>query len=233
MINRDDKACAGKLHWLHRSKLAYRLAQTSRQEKLELLLTEISIDSRVRILDIGAGAEWECSENTLERYYPHPERIVAVSLDEGVRDLKHAYPAVTWMQANGLALPFTDKTFDVAFSNAVIEHIIGDSARRQFIGEMLRVAKRRFVTTPNALFPIEPHSRLPIVHWLPDSWHNWIIRRIGIGFISKGPGGYYDPITPGKLRGYFADSRRVRIRLGWLGMTLIAVCADEWQSNVG
>jgi len=68
--------------------------------------------------------------NTLERYYPHPERIVAVSLDEGVRDLKHAYPAVTWMQANGLALPFTDKTFDVAFSNAVIEHIIGDSARR-------------------------------------------------------------------------------------------------------
>ena len=222
-----ERIGAHKLHWLHRSRLAYCLATRSRQAKLQLLLNQIGADPSVRILDIGAGREWEYSENTLEKYCPHPERIVAVSLHEEIYDLGHAYPTVAWVQADGLELPFADKAFDIAVSNAVIEHVIGDNARRRFIGEMLRVASRCFVTTPNALFPVDPHSRLPIVHWLPNKWHNWITRRIGIGFISKGPGGYFDSITPDQLRSYFPDREKVQIRLGWLGMTLIAIHAGK------
>ena len=36
------------------------------------------------------------------------------------------------------------------------------------MGELCRVANRVFVTTPNRLFPVDPHTLLPFVHWLPD-----------------------------------------------------------------
>ena len=35
--------------------------------------------------------------------------------------------------------------------------------------EALRVGRRVFLTTPNRWFPVEVHTRLPLVHWLPDS----------------------------------------------------------------
>ena len=211
-------------HWYLRSKLAYRLSRKSRHEKLERLYRVIGDNPATRIIDIGAGGEWEHSENALEKNYPYPERIVAVSLEEGIRRLKQKYSAVRWVLGNGLGLPFPDKAFDVACSNAVIEHVIGDQSRRQLVAEMLRVARCCFITTPNALFPVEVHSRLPVVHWLPDKWHNWVTKRLGMGHVSKGPGGYFDPITPSQLRSYFPTGLQVQVHVGWLGMTLIAIC---------
>ncbi len=62
----------------------------------------------------------------------------------------------------------TTASFDVVFSNAVIEHV-GDRERQEaLVREALRVGRRVFVTTPNRWFPIEVHTRLPFVHWLPD-----------------------------------------------------------------
>jgi SAM-dependent methyltransferase len=211
-------------YWLLRAEFVHWLSRRSRQAKLQLLQKEIGNDPAKRVLDVGAGGEWEHAENTLEKYYPYPERIVAVSLEEGIHGLKQKYRAVRWVLGNGLNLPFEDKAFDIAYSNAVIEHVIGDHFRRQLVAEMLRVARCCLITTPNALFPVELHSRLPIVHWLPDKWHNWITKRLGMGFIAKGIGGYFDPITPSQLRGYFPAGMRVRVHLGWLGMTLMAIC---------
>ena len=50
----------------------------------------------------------------------------------------------------------------------MIEHVGGREAQRRFVEEALRVARRAFVTTPNRWFPVEVHTRLPLVHWLPD-----------------------------------------------------------------
>lgn len=214
-------------HWPLRSNLAYRLSLKSRHEKLKRLLRVIEDAPGARILDIGAGGEWEHSENTLEKKYPYPGRIVAVSLEAGIHDLRRKYPDTRWVSADGVKLPFVDRSFDVAFSNAVIEHVLGEQLRRQLVAEMLRVARRCFVTTPNGLFPFEVHSRLPFVHWLPDKWHNWITRSLGLAGIAKGAGGYFDPITPNQLRNYFPLSSKVTVQMGWLGMTLLAVCEQD------
>ena len=50
----------------------------------------------------------------------------------------------------------------------MIEHVGPRDAQRRFVDEALRVARRAFVTTPNRWFPLEVHTRLPLVHWLPD-----------------------------------------------------------------
>ena len=50
----------------------------------------------------------------------------------------------------------------------MIEHVGGEERQRAFVSEALRVARRVFVTTPNRWFPLEVHTRLPLVHWLPE-----------------------------------------------------------------
>ena len=51
----------------------------------------------------------------------------------------------------------------------MIEHVGGREQQRRFVEESLRVARRAFITTPNRWFPVEVHTLLPLVHWLPDS----------------------------------------------------------------
>jgi hypothetical protein len=50
----------------------------------------------------------------------------------------------------------------------VIEHVGGRDRQEAFVREALRVGRRVFATTPNRWFPIEVHTRLPLVHWLPE-----------------------------------------------------------------
>jgi hypothetical protein len=50
---------------------------------------------------------------------------------------------------------------------------------------MSRVARRVFVVTPCRWFPIEMHTFLPFIHWLPQRAHQWILRRLGLAFWAK------------------------------------------------
>jgi SAM-dependent methyltransferase len=75
-----------------------------------------------------------------------------------------------YLLGSGLALPFADKSFDLAFSNSVIEHVGSEANQFQFAGEMMRVGRRIYCQTPSRLFPFDPHLTTPFLHWLPRSW---------------------------------------------------------------
>lgn len=82
----------------------------------------------------------------------------------------------TLLRGDGRALPFADGSFDVVLSNAVVEHIGGPEEARRFLAESRRVARVLVVhTTPNRWFPIETHTRLPFLHWLPRRVHRWLL----------------------------------------------------------
>jgi SAM-dependent methyltransferase len=68
-------------------------------------------------------------------------------------------------------LPFEDGTFDVLILANVFEHILPDR-RVSSMAEMRRVLAPGGVIVgqiPNPYFPIESHSRLPFMGWLPMS----------------------------------------------------------------
>ncbi|WP_235114924.1 methyltransferase domain-containing protein [Cyclobacterium qasimii] len=62
---------------------------------------------------------------------------------------------------------YGDNTFDIAFSNSVIEHLYNENQQRKMAKEAMRVGKNFYVQTPNKYFIIEPHYLLPYFQFLP------------------------------------------------------------------
>lgn len=76
---------------------------------------------------------------------------------------------------------FSDKSFHIAHSNSVVEHV-GDWQRMtQFARELSRIATKYFVQTPNYWFPVEPHCMTPFFHWLPKPMRVWLVAHFRLG----------------------------------------------------
>ena len=115
-----------------------------------------------RLLLIGAGQGWTDLDTVVERAAAGGASFVAAT------DL-HQVTRVPWpyVRADARRLPFGPGSFDVALSNAVIEHVGDEDDQRRFVAEHLRVAPRAIITTPNRWFPLETHTRALFRHWSP------------------------------------------------------------------
>jgi SAM-dependent methyltransferase len=155
-------------------QIASGFSRRSRERKLRLFMELLAPGPGTTVVDVGvtdSGVEGAYgTDNFLEAAYPWPERITAVGIT-GLERFRAAFPSVRCVTADGRDLPFADGEFDVAFSNAVVEHVGGRDEQVAFVHELCRVAGRVFVTTPNRWFPVEVHTLLPVVHWLPRRLH--------------------------------------------------------------
>lgn len=71
------------------------------------------------------------------------------------------------MKGDGCDLEFEDGSYDIVFSNSVIEHVGDSGAQAAFAKEALRVGKRLWIQTPAMICPIEPHFLGLGIHWFP------------------------------------------------------------------
>jgi ubiquinone/menaquinone biosynthesis C-methylase UbiE len=156
----------------------------SRQNKYDLFLSLVNPQPHETILDVGVSPFFGRGTNFLEMWYPHPEKITALANDNPKKfnEFQEKLPQVKLVFGDGRKLPFPDNHFDIVFSNAVVEHVGPRSNQERFIRELLRVGKRCFITSPNAGFPIDSHTLLPFVHWLPSKMRPTVYRTFGRGY---------------------------------------------------
>ena len=165
-------------------RITHEASLRSRRHKLRLFLERLSPDAGTSVVDVGVtdaafgDAAGHGSDNFFEAHYPWPGQITAVGLSELPR-FREAFPSVRLVVADGRGLPFADGEFDIAVSNAVVEHVGGADDQRAFVRELCRVARQVFVSTPNRWFPIEVHTLLPLVHWLPRARARAAFRALG------------------------------------------------------
>jgi SAM-dependent methyltransferase len=199
--------------------LADAVSLRSRKRKLRLFLDELQPTAQTTVLDVGAdelafGEGDGCATlNFFEELYPWPERITALGLQDGSA-FRARYPQVRYVQGDACDLPFADGEFDIVFSNAVVEHVGGRELQRRLVSEALRVGRQVFLTTPNRLFPLEVHTRLPLVHWLPDR----VSQRV-YGALGKGDAKDLRLLSPRAFKALFPG----HVRIVNLGLTLVAI----------
>jgi len=201
-------------------RLTDAISLRSRRRKFALFMETMAPTAETTVLDVGADDSafgeqvWGCGTlNFFEELYPWQERITALGVHEGVR-FRESYPNARYVQGDALNLPFADGEFDVVFSNAVIEHVGGRERQRRLVSEALRVGRRVFITTPNRRFPVEVHTRLPFVHWLPDALAHRVYRSTGKPFAMD-----VHLLTRRSLASLFPG----RVRIVSLGLTLVAI----------
>lgn len=74
---------------------------------------------------------------------------------------------------------------DIVISSATIEHVGNNNNKKVMIRNMSLLAKKYFIlTTPNRFYPIDFHTKLPLIHFLPKKIHRSILRLIGMKFFS-------------------------------------------------
>jgi putative flippase GtrA len=160
--------------------LPVRLAARQRRVMYAAFIRHFSPGPQDTVLDVGATSErsYEAS-NYLEAWYPYKAQVIACGVDDA-SFLEEEYPGMRFVRADGRDLPFPDASFDFVHSSAVLEHVGSSGAQADFIRELRRVARRGvFLTTPNRWFPVEFHSLLPLVHWLPPRGFRAVLRALG------------------------------------------------------
>jgi hypothetical protein len=157
----------------------------------------LALPRPIRILDIGGTTEfWE------NRGWADWEdmRITLVNLEPVPRHRENITPTVG--DATDLSR-FADNTFDLVFSNSVIEHLFTFENQRLMAREVRRLAPAYWVQTPNYWFPIEPHFLAPGWQWLPEELRVAILRRRAVGWNGRCP-------DPAKARSVVGQHRLMR-----------------------
>jgi hypothetical protein len=151
----------------------------------ERFLMEANVVANDTILDVGVSGDRSYAfSNYLEQWYPHKAAIIALGIDDAAF-LTEVYPGVRFVRANGLRLPFKERAFDVVHASALLEHVGSFDAQTALVRECCRVARRAvFLTTPNRWFPVEVHTQLPLVHWLPKRAFRALMRKSGREFFA-------------------------------------------------
>jgi len=127
-----------------------------------------------------------------------------------------------------------DSSFDIAFSNSVIEHVGGWSRMQDMANEIRRIAPFYLVQTPYFWFPIEPHARTPFMHWVPESIAYRIVmaRRCGYWERRTTVSSAVEAVQSAKLLDFrqmcslFGDAVVVRERFLGLTKSLIAIKSE-------
>lgn len=80
-------------------------------------------------------------------------------------------PAIRALAGDARRLEMREGSYDIVFSNSVIEHVGSFEDQRAFASEARRVGRRLWVQTPARGCPVEPHFLGLFVHWFPRQWH--------------------------------------------------------------
>lgn len=91
-----------------------------------------------------------------------------------------------YVVGDGTNLQYSDASFDLVFSNSVIEHVGDSASQKRFADEMLRVGRRIYCQTPNKWFFVEPHLIAPFIHWLPFRVQRRLVRWLSVwGWVTR------------------------------------------------
>lgn len=204
--------------------LPVRIAAYQRKKMYAAFLQASRAEEHHTILDVGVTSDRSYDHsNYLVAWYPHKARITAVGLDDA-GFLEEVYPGVRFVQADGRKLPFPDGAFDYVHSSAVLEHLGSAARQAEFLSELARVARRGiFVTTPNRWFPVEFHTVLPLVHWLPKPAFRGLLRAMGKDFFADENN--LNLLTPAELKNLARD-------IGLRGWTVASVGLGGWPTNL-
>jgi|SRR5579863_2984577 SAM-dependent methyltransferase len=157
------------------------LGRKFRPKRLKVFAQLMSLSQQATVLDVGGATfDW----NLCERLLGYRPRVTILNIERPI-----ATEGLPWVAASGMELPFPDQSFDIVYTNSVIEHLYNAENQQRFAREVARVGKRYFVQAPNRWFPVEPHYLTPFIHYFPPRIQLKFLRNFTVWGLMSRPSG--------------------------------------------
>jgi hypothetical protein len=181
------------------------VGQRMRARRWDWFSSQFPNISAMSVIDLGGTADaWL-------RAPIRPASVHVVNLEP-----EQAAPAADWIRADqGDACDLPDHirngSYDLVFSNSVLEHVGGHVQRMRFAEAVHKLGNSHWIQTPYRYFPIEPHwlfpgfqflplnvraelsQRWPLVHTKSASKQEGLEAAMGVELVSRSEMAYYFP----------------------------------------
>lgn len=167
------------------TKLVKAYSKRAREKRASVFRNSFLIDENTKILDLGSETGSNIYAVLQGTSFKHQNIYIADIDSSCIEKGANTYGFVPVQISESEQLPFEDGFFDIVYCSSVIEHVTvpkeqvwslysgkdfkAKSFNRQkvFANEIRRLGKQYFVQTPCKHFPVESHSWLPFIAWLP------------------------------------------------------------------
>ena len=167
------------------TKFTDKIIHNKRLEIISIIKDKLGNNNFKDILDIGTTADTSESSNLIIKSLKDFETYKSIS-DQEIKSSffsKTLQKSITDEFSNDEVETYSS---DVVISNATLEHVGNYQEQLKMLKNIIKLSKKLFiVVTPNRMHPIEFHSKIPFIHWLPKKLHRKILSIFGLKYLSK------------------------------------------------
>lgn len=163
-----------------------KITLNARNKFFEYFKNSTAYDENKSILDIGTTPSLDEEQNIILTKTINNNNITCLS-NQDCKKLSKKYNNIKeFIIGDATKINFQNNSFDIVHSNATIEHVGSYQNQISLIRETFRVSKKYvFIQTPNRFYPIDFHTTLPLIHWLPKNIHRKILKFLGLNFYAS------------------------------------------------
>jgi hypothetical protein len=147
------------------------ISKLARERRARTFLKKMRIREGDSILDLGGHPSfWE--------KFPVGLELTILNLPGEVQHHNQTHHSIRSIEGDACSVEnLKDHSFDIVFSNSVIEHVGGADKQASFAREVRRLGHSYWVQTPSKWFPIEAHTGMPFWFFYPAAIRRRFIER--------------------------------------------------------
>ena len=174
-----------KTYMLKHSSFTDRIIYTNRIKIVKIINDYFKNQKLISILDVGSTNDENKSSNIIIKKLKIFKEFSAMS-DQEIKDSFFKKKIIKSITENLSEREIKNFKSDVVISNATIEHVGSTKKQIKMCKNIIKLSKKYFVIiTPNRLHPMEFHTKIPLIHWMPKKLHRKLLKFFGFDFLSK------------------------------------------------
>jgi hypothetical protein len=162
-----------------------RIINQKRMEMFKLVCKKINISKINDLLDIGTTNDSKLgSSNFFCKMFDKIPKHKSIS-NQKINNSRFERCLKKSITSNFSKKEINILKSDLVISSAVIEHVGNFKNQTNKVRNMIQLSKKYvIITTPNRFFPVEVHTKLPLIHWLPKKMFRKILLSLRMDYFA-------------------------------------------------
>ena len=175
-----------KLYIQFESNYFDKIINQKRIEMIKLIKKKIKISSINDLLDIGTTEDVSAKSSNI-----FCKMLNIIPTHKSISNQKITNNRFKVRKKKSITSSFSQKEInllksDLVISSATIEHVGSFKNQVKKVKNMINLSKRYFIiTTPNNHYPIEFHTKLPLIHWFPKKIYRKILLFLNMDYFAN------------------------------------------------